>query len=623
MAYKITDAKFVNEKIDLASFNLDTSTDLITQLETKTNEQRRLLKRIIKGKEQIKSGRFLIDNMDLVNPRFVKSRTTFINPDSYFERFVPTKFLLILTTLFNSKFYRNARLNTITNKYNYLDFKKSGTNLTVSQLKEQLDKTINEYILKEGNEEAAKIAELNQRLLKFNLKKANEFEKYHDLVLKVVSKSYFDELVKLNNYNLMLRFSQALYDDVYNFGNLRNSCTCEYNVKNSLNRVIRKSKNELSYKETKYVVLRQLKYLGIRISEFRIKVLRQSRLVSQLHHQLKIEINKRKNMKIKNFDKNSINNFLDSWRQLIDDQSDIYKQKQKSYLANVLTKKSYLIARTLIIYIHTYHQKVLSQSIKFESRNDFKIGKEQKKAKLISIWKQAVDYNKKELQEYGIKMDWFLKSTFKVSSLNSIFSKILRSINLRKKNIIFTDFIKTLNYQDFEKLLSVIKKIKEKRPDFSFVMMQSQLEKLPFLDKPIYAFKKKDFKEVNLADEITNDYKEFKKELFNNAGIKYNYDNGRIYIDNKKYLWSGKKLRKSGTFFVNPFSFEIKFVEPTSNDKVSLLVNIKKATNFNDLEMYVAKAPKSKPFYFYNNSGVELDSLSSVWLCFSLDQINI
>jgi hypothetical protein len=311
MAYKITNAKFVNEKIKLDSFNLDTSKHLITQLETKNNDEKRLLTRIMKGKEQIKSGRFLIDKLDLVSPQFVKSRTTFIKGDNYLERFIPAKFKLVFTTLLNPVFFRQARMNTINAKYDYLDFKKSGANQTVANLKRELAKIITDYIRHEGNKADKKIADFNDRLLEFNERKANELDHYQDLVLKVVSKSYFDELVKLNNYNLTLQFLQALYDDVYNFSNLRNSCTCEYNVRNSSNDQLRKSRSELSYQETKYVVRKQLKYLGTRVTEFRLKIYSQTNLVMQLKKQLNIEITKRKSQNEK-FDKAELHSFLSS-----------------------------------------------------------------------------------------------------------------------------------------------------------------------------------------------------------------------------------------------------------------------------------------------------------------------
>jgi hypothetical protein len=123
-----------------------------------------------------------------------------------------------------------------------------------------------------------------------------------------------------------------------------------------------------------------------------------------------------------------------------------------------------------------------------------------------------------------------------MSSLNIVFMNILRSINLNRQNIVLTDFIKLLNYQDFEKLLAAIEKIKLKKPEFSFIMMQSQTDKFPFLKQSIYAFKDNKFESVKLKNEIDDHYLTYRKNLFNNYGIKYTYENERIFIDKKKYL---------------------------------------------------------------------------------------
>jgi len=624
VAYKITDAQFLSDKIKVSSFNLDSSEQTITQILAKNKEEKRILKKILKGKEQINHGRFLIDDMDLVNPSFVKRRTTFIKTDTYLERFIPPQFSLVVTTLLNAKLFRDFRLKSSQRKYDYLDFKKSGNNVTVAKLKEELDQIINEYTVKELEGEANKIADFTRHLLEFNERKAEELTSYDNLVLKVVAKSYADQLVQLNNYNLMLQFLQALYDDVYTFSNLRNSCTCEYNVNNSSNKILRRSKKELRYSETKYVVLKQLKYLGIRITEYRFKIFQQNQLINQLKKQLNIEITKQKQDSTRERERN-LNNFLNAWKRVLNDQFDIFKQKQMNYLSKMLKNKSSIIARTLIIHIHTYHQKVLSQSIEFESLDDFKIAKKEAKSKLISVWNQAVEYNEKQLELYDIKIDWFLKSTFKLSSLNIVFMKILRAINLGKKNIVFTDFIKLFNQQDFEKLLAVLQNIKRKNPDFSFIMLQSQIEKFPELEGIMYMFNNNRFDRQYLKPQIDLHPEEYRKILFNNTGIKYHYDNDKIIISNQKYLWAhpSVELEKSGTFFVNPFAFKVQFHEPTEPNTIGLKVHKKRANGFNDPEMFFAKTKDGQHFYFYNNSDVEIQALDKVWVCFNIKEIRV
>lgn len=240
MSYKITNAKFLNQKILVKNFDFSTEKNTITQVHFQNNHQKKLFTRILKGKEQIGEGRFLVDGLDLVNPKFVKNHATFIHTDKYIERFIPAKIILVLSSLFNPKFVRDARIKHLRTKYDYLSFLSSKLNLTDAQLKGKLDKAISDFINNETKIEERVLGEFEQQMHKFNQQQSNEIFSKLNSVVKVVARSYYKEKIKLVTYNLTLTFFQALYDDVYKFNSLRNSCTCEYNAKKSSNKEVRK-----------------------------------------------------------------------------------------------------------------------------------------------------------------------------------------------------------------------------------------------------------------------------------------------------------------------------------------------------------------------------------------------
>lgn len=623
MSYKITNAKFLNQKINVKNFDFSTEGKYLNQVLFKNNQQKKLLTRILKGKEQINGGRFLVDNLDLVNPKFVKNRASFIYTDKYIERFIPARFILVASTLVNPKFMRNARIKHLRTKYDYLSFLSSKTNLTDFRLKTKLDKAVSEFINNETKVEEKVLLEFEQQLNKFNTEQSNEIFSKHNSIVKVVARSYYKEKLKLNTYNLTLTFFQALWDDVYKFDSLRNSCTCEYNAKKSSNKEVRRVWKELAYQQTKYVVKKQLKYIGIKILENRTLIYRQTHLVKQLKKQFDIELKKFYTQHNLSRDQiTSFNKTLTNWKKLNDDQVDIFTKSQQNYFFSTLAKNSQYIAKVLVVKIHHYHQLVLSNSIKYRTKEEFKKNKVYYKEQIISVFKQALDHNKDLMEKFNINLDWFLKSTFKLSSLNILFVKIIRSINLNKNNVFFMDFIHLLSQNDLEKLISTIKIIRESNPKICFNILDSHANKFPFLDQELYALNDGYFEKTTLTKLINAYPEEFRFDLFGTRNLfRYEYDDQHLKIYNRREPYVHEELPPRGYAFINPF--EMKYENETNfgKNKIAVISDIRKTTNFSDPYMYYCKNEKGYKFYFYDNDKNNLGDIERGIITFDLDSI--
>ncbi|ATG97758.1 hypothetical protein [Mesoplasma lactucae] len=625
MSYKITKARFLNQKIKINDFNFDSENNAINQVLLQNQADKKTITRILKGKEQIQDGRFLVDGLDLVNPKFVKKTSSFIYTDTYIERFIPSKMILVLSSLFNPNFFRNARINYLRTKYDYLAFNSSKENITEFHLKQAMDKSISEFIQSETRAEEKTLTEWQEQMSKFNINQSNKIFGNHNSVLKVVARSYYKELAKLQAYNLTLTFYQALWDDVYKFNSLRNSCTCEYNAKKSSNKEVRKMKHQLNYNQTKYVVKKQLKYISIRITEHRTLIYRQKLLVKQLKKQFNLELKKFYTLQELTKDQQSVfNKQLNNWRKLNQDTTDIFVKNQQHYFFKTLQKNAQYIAKVLVVQIHHYHEKVLSKALKYSTKGEYKIKKKNYKNKIVGVVKQAIEYNKEQMEKYGINLDWFLKSTFKLSSLNILFVKILRSINLNRENIFFMDFVHLLSANDFDKFIETLNNIKKDNPRFCFTILDSHANKFPYLDQKIYSEYEEHFNSVKLVDLINQYPKEYRTELFGTKNLfRYQYKNNHLKIYNKKEPYHQEGLPEKGYAFINPF--EMKY-EPTSSktaqDKIAVITDIKKAPYYNDPNMYYCRNQKGYKFFFYDNDHLDLKNVGRGIITFDLDSIS-
>lgn len=292
MSYKFENVTLVNKKLPVDVLNFEAPKGAITNLFIGDRAQMKTFTRILRGQEKILKGRYLIDELDLVNRRFIKNRQKFITNDKFFERLVPPKIALTLSLLFDAKYLRRARVKKIDKKYSYKSFVDSGNDMGDMKVRREIDEAVSKFINDFSASETKLLNNFNATITEFNIKQIGEIYKEFLPQTRILAQEAAKVREEIANKELLLTFFQSLYDRVYAFNELRSSCTCEYNAKRSSNKEVQRHHRKFAYGQTKYMVMKQLKFIGIRISELRVEIYRARKFAQQLERELRYETKK-------------------------------------------------------------------------------------------------------------------------------------------------------------------------------------------------------------------------------------------------------------------------------------------------------------------------------------------
>ncbi|AVN64006.1 hypothetical protein CG006_03445 [Mesoplasma florum] len=601
MSYKIKNFSPSNNKESLKKVDFESKPGQITNVYLE-DEKQKSFKRIILGRQKNKTGRYQVDNEDVINKNFIKLRTEYIKTDTWFERLVPTKWILALSLLSDLQFLRNARIKYAEKKYEYLSLLDSKNDLSDLKLRRDIDEAINKFI-KFSNESHEKIINnLDDVLSKLNegmsQKMFNEFSPQ----VKVLSKALFDiEKEKLLK-RMEFKFVQVLYDRIESLNELRDSCTCEFNTKKSNNKLLRKRKNLFEYKQTKFIVEKQLKFLNIRLNKLRLESILLFFRKRTISTQFKFELDKfYKNYSVAKEVQQDISSELNNWKKVIKDKVSDQNLTEKKFLFNFIKTESSLLTKFIISNIHNYHKLILTGEVKYGNKNEFLSLRKHYKKQIVPVFKQAELWMENNFKNLDINFEWFLKGSFKLTSLNMIYVKILKAINLGKKNIILSDFLHLLTNKDYEMLFDTISKINEFYPEISFIILHSRTFTISDIskNKKIYWSRNnelvkttnKEFFEKNLIDICKN-------ELGESNVFSYTKESDNL-IDVENRLWNvnTKKFNESGFIFINPLEISTEFIE---NNSVPINVRIIRTNKYHDKNMYFGITKNKTKIYFYS-----------------------
>ncbi|AVN59241.1 hypothetical protein [Mesoplasma florum] len=601
MSYKIKNFSPSNNKETLKKVDFESKPGQITNVYLE-DEKQKSFKKIILGRQKNKTGRYQVDNEDVINKNFIKLHTEYIKADTWFERLVPTKWILALSLLSDLQFLRNARIKYAEKKYEYLSLLDSKNDLSDLKLRRDIDEAINKFI-KFSNESHEKIINnLDDVLSKLNdgmsQKMFNEFSPQ----VKVLSKALFDiEKEKLLK-RMEFKFVQVLYDRVESLNELRDSCTCEFNTKKSNNKLLRKRKNLFEYKQTKFIVEKQLKFLNIRLNKLRLESILLIFRKRTISTQFKFELDKfYKNYSVAKEVQQEISSELNNWKKVIKDKVSDQNLTEKKFLFNFIKTESSLLTKFIISNIHNYHKLILTGEVKYGNKNEFLSLRKHYKKQIVPVFKQAELWMENNFKNLDINFEWFLKGSFKLTSLNMIYVKILKAINLGKKNIILSDFLHLLTNKDYEMLFDTISKINEFYPEISFIILHSRTFTISDIskNKKIYWSRNnelikttnKEFFEKNLIDICKN-------ELGESNVFSYTKESDNL-IDVENRLWNvnTKKFNESGFIFINPLEISTEFIE---NNSVPINVRIIRTNKYHDKNMYFGITKNKTKIYFYS-----------------------
>ncbi|AGY41746.1 hypothetical protein mflW37_6790 [Mesoplasma florum W37] len=601
MSYKIKNFSPSNNKETLKKVDFESKPGQITNVYLE-DEKQKSFKKIILGRQKNKTGRYQVDNEDVINKNFIKLHTEYIKTDTWFERLVPTKWILALSLLSDLQFLRNARIKYAEKKYEYLSLLDSKNDLSDLKLRRDIDEAINKFI-KFSNESHEKIINnLDDVLSKLNegmsQKMFNEFSPQ----VKVLSKALFDiEKEKLLK-RMEFKFVQVLYDRIESLNELRDSCTCEFNTKKSNNKLLRKRKNLFEYKQTKFIVEKQLKFLNIRLNKLRLESILLIFRKRTISTQFKFELDKfYKTYSVAKEVQQEISSELNNWKKVIKDKVSDQNLTEKKFLFNFIKTESSLLTKFIISNIHNYHKLILTGEVKYGNKNEFLSLRKHYKKQIVPVFKQAELWMENNFKNLDINFEWFLKGSFKLTSLNMIYVKILKAINLGKKNIILSDFLHLLTNKDYEMLFDTISKINEFYPEISFIILHSRTFTISDIskNKKIYWSRNnelvkttnKEFFEKNLIDICKN-------ELGESNVFSYTKESDNL-IDVENRLWNvnTKKFNESGFIFINPLEISTEFIE---NNSVPINVRVIRTNKYHDKNMYFGITKNKTKIYFYS-----------------------
>ncbi|AEM69018.1 hypothetical protein [Mycoplasma putrefaciens] len=599
MSYRFSELTFLSKDPKIEKINFTADDGEIINVVIQEPEKFNFFKRVLLGKEKNKTGRYQIDDIDIVSKQFVKNNVEYIKNNNLFKRLIPAKWVLALSLLFDSRFLRKAMVKYNEEKYNYFSFVASKNEINDQKVRKNIDKVMSQFITNSTTTEQKVLNDYLRNLLKYNQKKPIEI--FNDLPpqIKVLSRMIENLKVTIRINQLMLMFQQIMWDNIYTFDELRDSCSCEYNVKRSSNKELKKDWKKFNYSQTKYVVAKQLKIIGSKITELRLAIYKDNKKLKQLQKQINFEFKKY-------FKQNNISKPLFSktdyayknWQKTVEDQLTDIELKQKEDMLGLLRQECKLVGKQIAYFIHKYHEQIISGNTKYNNKNEYLVLKKYYKSQIKNVFQQATEWMSENVEKYNMKFQWFIKSSFQVSPLNLIYIKILKAINLSKKNIVFSNFTQLLTQKDFDKLINTIKRIQEFNPSLTFIFLNDSLRYVQDLSKLIYTVNNNNL-ELLSAEKIFDLGLDYDYQInFNN--LKYQKTKlGQIEVENKNWNIQANYLKKTGTIFLNPFRISLNF--SNSND-LPIILKLVKSNKFNDKNIYCGVTEYKTKIFFYNQA---------------------
>ncbi|WP_031542272.1 hypothetical protein [Mesoplasma photuris] len=601
MTYKIDKIVFKSEDSPILGINIETIDGKTANVVIDSKEKMKFFKKVLKGKEKFDSGRYQINNLDVVNKRYAKRSVEFIGTDTFFERLIPSKIILVASLLFDAKFLRKARLRTIDKKYDYLSILDSKNDLTDQKLRVKIDSSINNFIDETTNPEKKILKQLKLELNTYWDRKIPQIFKDLSPQIQVLTreKSRLYEEIKINETALI--FNQLLWDNVSLFNDLRNTCTCEYNAAKSSNKYLRKFSKKFSYIQTKYMVEKRLKFISFYINELRFKILKAKWKFKQVDKQLKKEFKTfySKYDITKELQSNIEKEYLNAQRFTRDKRNDFTKEQKE--LFKIINERGEEVASKISFLIHEYHKKLLTGNVNYSDIEEYDKIKKQYKKDIHSTFTQAIEWTGKNLEQLDMKFDWFLKNGFKISSLNMIYIKILKAINMNKTNIVFWNMLNLLTSKDLEHLNNAIKKINTVYPNISFMMLHDNFKTISKINKEVYAIDAKNVLRSIAPKTLIEQPHINIQSLFNLTSNTINFKivNDRLEVNNRFWNANIEPQKTEGKFLLNPFEIETTS-DNVKKDELPIIGFIKNSNAYADKRMRRIITEKGEEIYFYS-----------------------
>lgn len=547
MSFLLKEAKFLIKKEKFLEINFTLESQNIITVLYSDNNQIKWFEKILQGYISLNSGNFKIDGFDVVDKEWTKKRVINIKSGRFLQKKL-VKILLFWALLLNSNFSSNAKQNYISLKYTYLNFFSTKRDLTDLKIREEVEvitkKFINASIKIEEDwleEFLKKVTEFNNNKLSINAIKFNK-------KLEVIIKNYYFLLEKTKNYFIFETFLQSLWDKVYSFLDLVSACNCEFNAKNSKDKLIKKKAKKLKLTQHYYVIIKELKILDVKIRNIKKKITKNNFLLKSIAKQIRIDIFKTKKIKTKTVDD------LFEWRQLSLDQRFEFTKKQEKICYETLNDEANIIRGKVIEKIHEYHSKILNDQIAYIDEAKFKEEATAKKMQITTVHNQANLWIQNTINQLGINFS-YVKSNLTLSITNQIYFKLLQAIYLKKYNIIFSNILPKLSKSEKIELFDVINKLKDIDNKFTFTFIEQKLQDVYDYNANIYILGKNGLVLKSTEEILKDNWDEFGKTFMKERNkIEYQYEENVLICNNQKLKIKIKNqnYQSNGSIVLNP-----------------------------------------------------------------------
>jgi hypothetical protein len=588
----IFDNKNSEPQIEL-DFNADNSA--FTTIVVDSPREQKHLVNIFMGKKIIKTGSFEIDDNNKVNKYWTKRHVLLLKETKPFSSWVSIRQALYFSLWMNRDFYVHSKNKYIESKFELLSLKTTKGNKTDYEMRIRVDALISKFINSTTEIEEQWISEFTNEMRKFHSEKIEEIYKDRTAYMKALLYDYVDLGEVCWGNQLRETFLQSLWDKVYSFLDIASSCHCEYNAKASKNKLIKSKIKDLNFHQHYYVVQKYLKQIEVKINDLKRFSFKNKFILRQLRQRIFLEMEKhQKGGRKKIFSE------LNSWHKLTDDQHTVFREKQDQIIFDNLLDESGQIKGKIVEAMHSYHQKVLTNSIEIFEKKDFDIEIENLGLKVKTIKAQALDWADDLMKQLGIGYDWKHKNNRK-ARLNQIYYRLLQMFYNKRHNIIFKNTFSTLNREDSEKLLNVISKLKELDPKLTVVFIENKIENIPALISNGYIYEKGILSAFSFSENLKSNPEKYNELIFIKYNkLQFNISKGsQISIGDKKIKFSRELNNSESVMLLDPFSIK---TDKKSAKNLIITYNIKGVSHspFKDPKMKCGVTQSGSKIFYYD-----------------------
>ncbi|WP_338983432.1 hypothetical protein [Spiroplasma endosymbiont of Othius punctulatus] len=563
MSFKIVDLKYSNKKFSPQKLNFNVDTNEVKYLISTNHKESKHILNALSGKYDIAQGTFEIDDEERLNRSWTKRRVVSAKADGFWTRFVPKELIYYFSVKANLNAYKLLKSRYYENKYTFLSYKKSNKNINETLLKDKIDKSITNWIKTSIEVETSDLERFTNSINKRNLSMIkNEDSINSNTILSNWLKEYWRTYERIKQNRLSIIFFQSLWDKIHSINDMRFSCSCEYQAKQDKN--IKSLSKFFQYKETNWIVIRELKKIDLEVSYLKNKIASEIKVLNVLTSKILQQFSKKKRSPIKKVSD------LCPWIVINEKERKDFVQKQEKVIFENLTEDVLGLKIKIQEWIHSYHFKVKNNEITFGTQENFDNYKNILMNKISSVFNQV----QKQVSAISIKLEIDTRKIMINSSLYSIYIKIVSMFLLGANNIVIYNMVSHLNETDRKALNVVFKNMINRETDKSIIVIDDYFTIDEFVPNSLFENSRNELKEITLREHLINKYKTVENSLGEYNKIPYTKEDKNITMLESSFVDTlGNKYKNFGFVYIDPHSISLE-KKKTNSELLRVKLNV-------------------------------------------------